>query len=102
MWIEINRQIQPDIARRCRSPHGECGLKYILSEPSIEALGSLPAWGVWIEMYVKGGGERENTRRSPHGECGLKCVLDVGARSDRSSLPAWGVWIEIFFQPSPS
>ena len=55
-----------------RSPHGECGLKseYICTPAPVP--GSLPAWGVWIEI----------SSPFPH-------------RQKHKSLPAWGVWIEI-------
>ena len=34
---------------------------------------SLPAWGVWIEIWPKAEILPEGFGHSPHGECGLKC-----------------------------
>ncbi len=33
-----------------RSPHGECGLKSVVSGSFVIGDESLPAWGVWIEI----------------------------------------------------
>ena len=57
---------------------------------------SLPARGVWIEIWPSTMARRWHWRRSPQGECGLKCV-DENAIGivNRKSLPARGVWIEI-------
>ena len=56
----------------CRSPQGECGLKWQCRVDG-EALGeSLPARGVWIEI--------------------VQCEYVLPAEL---SLPARGVWIEI-------
>ena len=64
-----------------RSPHGECGLKYVYFWMAGFAAASLPAWGVWIEMVLPVLRCRPAPCRSPHGECGLKfvavCVLHV-------------------------
>ena len=57
----------------CRSPHGECGLKYICLNSHCYHL-----------------------RRSPHGECGLKFPRHPSMNCWAVSLPAWGVWIEIY------
>ena len=81
-------------ARRCRSPRGERGLKYLVkvvtlvdrqSLPSrgawIEIGGlhnmlcvirSLPSRGAWIEIKTNPGTGGMPYSRSPHGECGLK------------------------------
>ena len=61
-----------DRAGKCRSPHGERGLKFLSSETVICSPWSLPPWGAWIEIS------------SP-------------ARTDKrlESLPAWRAWIEI-------
>ena len=72
VWIEMLRQCRTPTAHRCRSPHGECGLKF----PALFLLPlfrqSLPAWGVWIEMPVVMSDDFMDKGRSPHGECGLK------------------------------
>ena len=59
------------------------------------ALESLPAWGVWIEIFLIDLQSLFQHCRSPHGECGLKSVTVVASVIYRMSLPAWGVWIEI-------
>ena len=66
---------------------------------SIDLLGiarSLPAWGVWIEMFALISTDVRLLRRSPHGECGLKLAPFDTDGLTSGSLPAWGVWIEIF------
>ena len=55
----------------CHSPHGEGGLKLAAVIVMCAAIASLPAWGVWIEMW-RNYYEEKNIRHSPHGECGLK------------------------------
>ena len=54
------------------SPHGECGLKFLIDESSRVLPLSLPAWGVWVEIFG---------------------CFDL--RGSFASLPAWGVWVEI-------
>ena len=54
------------------SPHGECGLKYPDRPDHHERDGSLPAWGVRVE---------------------IKTFVPVGV--EITSLPAWGVRVEI-------
>ena len=100
-----------------RSPHGECGLKSGHQTKCQNQSASLPAWGVWIEIYRlppyhhhpycrSPHGEcglkydyssivAKNSSRSPHGECGLKSALCLVLCGRLMSLPAWGVWIEI-------
>ena len=56
---------------------------------------SLPAWGVWIEIYKDRKHYAYWTSRSPHGECGLKFKKYALFYNATTSLPAWGVWIEI-------
>ena len=57
--------------------------------------GSLPAWGVWIEIEPDYAAIAAEASRSPHGECGLKYQSRCGGYGAYGSLPAWGVWIEI-------
>ena len=64
---------------RCRSPHGERGLKSKIIEK---------------QFYVRG--------RSPHGERGLKSVLLELLADETESLPSRGAWIEIYLIPSAS
>ena len=100
------------------SPHGECGLKSCVAFAITKSAGSLPAWGVWIEIpsgtsplssvpvslpawgvWIEICSEsRSNTSNgchSPHGECGLKLDALQCPLCCVVSLPAWGVWIEI-------
>ena len=115
------------IARRIRSrerghsPHGECGLKcfscakysgsgaslpawgvwieiYQIRDRRSRSISSLPAWGVWIEIRAGNPYEPPRERHSPHGECGLKSVPGRQNRRPHTSLPAWGVWIEIYIR----
>ena len=81
---------------RCRSPHGERGLKCLPALPPHLPQLSLPARGAWIEidgddlmLELPPGG------RSPHGERGLKYGRQVLRCHCRPSLPARGAWIEI-------
>ena len=58
---------------RSHSPHGECGLKYLIGPDYPQELDmSLPAWGVRVEIWTR-------LRRLP----------------PTRSLPAWGVRVEI-------
>ena len=40
---------------------------------------SLPAWGVWIEIALFAAGRGPAACHSPHGECGLKSTTDEEA-----------------------
>ena len=54
------------------SPHGEGGLKLVIKLVTQFIDWSLPAWGGWIEMFIRS-----------------LAALQGG------SLPAWGGWIEM-------
>ena len=74
VWIEIGIGMMRYGTLTCRSPQGECGLKYDLGNVIRHAgLASLPARGVWIEIIA-----------------GLRKATKNGL-----SLPARGVWIEM-------
>ena len=73
VWIEMFCAILENGLLFCRSPHGECGLKF-------QHRGFVQAFHVG---------------RSPHGECGLKFIDLANTVDSLQSLPAWGVWIEI-------
>ena len=60
---------------------------------------SLPARGVWIEIFTCAAPTWNNIGRSPQGECGLKLVSREAGRAGGGSLPARGVWIEIRSYP---
>ena len=60
------------ISRNGRSPHGERGLKFHFQQFVGQGLGSLPAWGAWIEISKSVIRTSEVSSRSPHGERGLK------------------------------
>ena len=71
---------------RCRSPHGERGLKF-QSQVSLENQRlSLPARGAWIEIAARAATSAPGPGRSPHGERGLKFLrLDEDGRVGRRS-----------------
>ena len=78
------------------SPQGECGLKFHTHiDDLVEGL-SLPARGVWIEIFQVWSVFRIGLRHSPQGECGLKYIGLVSFVDCLLSLPARGVWIEIY------
>ena len=56
---------------------------------------SLPARGVWIEIWLERAMSLRRAGRSPQGECGLKCDIRPTGLRPVESLPARGVWIEI-------
>ena len=64
-------------------------------EPASRDYESLPARGVWIEIYTLYWPAVGQIRHSPQGECGLKCHRSAGRDALHGSLPARGVWIEI-------
>ena len=59
---------------------------------------SLPARGVWIEIPWPVPRRGCAARRSPQGECGLKLRGSVQLLLRGLSLPARGVWIEITYE----
>ena len=80
---------------RRRSPQGECGLKWDELGRQRLALVSLPARGVWIEMYRTRHHGRYAPSHSPQGECGLKFLDRLVKRSVPGSLSLRRAWIEI-------
>ena len=56
----------------CHSPHGECGLKYGGDQGVLRQIGSLPAWGVRVEI-----------------------AYWALTGNYNASLPAWGVRVEM-------
>ena len=109
----------PSIAHhtRCRSPHGERGLKFSRGSPTHVRLSrSLSSWRAWIEMlgnthtstqqgrsphgerglkYRREDRVRPGRRRSPHGERGLKSECRQRHSWRVLSLSSWRAWIEI-------
>ena len=101
-----------------RSPHGERGLKFDEPMAELQATGSLPSRGTWIEILclqqpaadVQSLPSRgawieisswsrtcsSASCRSPHGERGLKFQLGYPVRKLHMSLPSRGAWIEMF------
>ena len=57
-----------------RSPQGECGLKFSHQIIKIAERRSLPARGVWIEIFRSMTPHWISPSRSPQGECGLKLL----------------------------
>ena len=62
-WIEISRRLRRISSVRCRSPHGERGLKFVRDEERAERYG-----------------------RSPHGERGLKLKEEAMKASEQVAL----------------
>ena len=81
--------------RKCRSPHGERGLKLQCPQCDGWFVESLPAWGAWVEIYAQYKLVKSELSRSPHGERGLKYYLLRQNVKLKMSLPAWGAWVEI-------
>ena len=77
------------------SPHGECGLKFVMGRFSSSSTMSLPAWGVRVEIRCSPPERTPSRCHSPHGECGLKCACRRSGVHADESLPAWGVRVEI-------
>ena len=77
------------------SPQGECGLKFDIPRVFVNVVWSLPARGVWIEIYSPTYCQAR-AGHSPQGECGLKFLTPPGITHAKESLPARGVWIEMF------
>ncbi len=63
------------------SPHGECGLKSYCERGIARFDGSLPAWGVRVEIRLVISSIRSAPCHSPHGECGLKSYPSTTLRS---------------------
>ena len=51
-WVEMRYGRLLRHPTRCRSPHGERGLKSMLWQFLRIAVRSLPAWGAWVEIDV--------------------------------------------------
>ena len=49
-WIEIPQAVRPPKSQRCRSPHGERGLKFHRDLGLGHRISSLPSRGAWIEI----------------------------------------------------
>ena len=75
-WIEIRLNVFCNAWERCRSPHGERGLKFDDIRRLRAVNRSLSSWRAWIEIGSGG----------PAG-------LDV------RSLSSWRAWIEIYSPP---
>ena len=73
--MKYHRQSQGVGPDRCRSPHGERGLKYErLFRTGVEAR-SLSSWRAWIEISTGTPLTGYSLSRSPHGERGLKLIV---------------------------
>ena len=77
------------------SPRGECGLKYMFSSNCMSPAESLPARGVWIEMWI----QRPIYWCSPvtprEGSVDWNRPSSTSWMRSGTSLPARGVWIEM-------
>jgi len=51
-WIEISIILYNIFLKKCRTPHGVRGLKYIFGYIQINPNWSHPAWGAWIEIEM--------------------------------------------------
>ena len=72
-WIEIALALVLDYLCRSRSPCGERGLKYKLTDTIKNIDKSLPVRGAWIEIDCLIALADFYGGRSPCGERGLKC-----------------------------
>ena len=79
----------------CRSPHGERGLKYTLVRPHLTIPLSLSSRRAWIEIKRKKVILSSSICRSPHGERGLKSQIVLLAYNYVRSLSSRRAWIEI-------
>ena len=72
------------------SPRGECGLK--CRDVLVEVLErmSLPARGVWVEIFTTDETGLVGIRHSPRGECGLKFSIATGINNFFSVTPREG------------
>ena len=116
-WIEILYPQACSPLPRCRSPHGERGLKSCIIWGRAAIITSLSSRRAWIE--IKGGKKSGESRRvalltesvdwnkqdtavcdtvisrSPHGERGLKCKSKHLTQQQTASLSSRRAWIEI-------
>ena len=86
----------PELIEGGRSPHGERGLKYLLSMLWIMSVKSLPSRGAWIEIGGYQAGRGRGVKSLP--SRGAWIEIRFSARQSRTaaaSLPSRGAWIEI-------
>ena len=76
------------------SPHGECGLKYGQDLRQNAMAGSLPAWGVRVEINCTSRWRPGGASLPAWGARVEICRARI-LRLARLSLPAWGVRVEI-------
>ena len=94
-WIEIHNELPKVLQSYCRSPHGERGLKSLLSHvPSLLVQRRSPHGERGLKLSVQAV-QGQVLGRSPHGERGLKfdCCISVGTVI--ASLSSRRAWIEI-------
>ena len=79
-----------------RSPCGERGLKYGVSDKQVAYATSLPVRGAWVEIALIDSDARHADSRSPCGERGLKFIVTAVCHEwVLVSLPVRGAWVEI-------
>ena len=80
-----------------RSPQGEYGLKSRKGDTGFSSGSSLPARGVWIEIFHSAPGSFEQLSLPARGVW-IEIQIDGVYTADIVSLPARGVWIEIVYR----
>ena len=79
VWIEIQNLSYWAKAGQSRSPHGECGLKYVKTHQKPQRIKRRSPHGECGLKFLTNESYKAAWSRSPHGECGLKlCVQLVG------------------------
>ena len=93
-WIEIHMQRPYIPARYRRSPHGERGLKYVITSLWPAIIGaSLPSRGAWIEIILPALA-LATCRSLPSRGAWIEMALLPKLLAARGSLPSRGAWIE--------
>ena len=84
-----------------RSPHGERGLKCVVEVFNAVLSASLSSWRAWIEIREINVVLNRILSRSPHGVRGLKCPNTFVLVDVNQSLSSWRAWIEITLLGKP-
>ena len=89
VWVEIVILLLLDATPVCHSPHGECGLKFVLSKSMYFCTCHSPhgECGLKFERRPRIG---VHLGHSPHGECGLKYIQAKNSRNQAPVTPRTG------------
>ena len=93
-WIEILTIVSMMTSTRCRSPHGERGLKCPGHGVAVEPVGRSPHGERGLKCRRRHP-PRQLKGRSPHGERGLKSAQPFLLYRLPRSLSSWRAWSEI-------